>query len=157
MGETVTNKLNWKSDDELEAQVRAEFSLIYNWTKDSKNVNPEILKDIKKDLNDVKMWHRQYVESKPKNKEAAVIMLADTVEAAARSEKNITVTKLQKILKESVERKFTDGQLDDCPVNRHDLELVKTAFLSILTGVFHPRIEYDTINSKNTPIPRNKK
>jgi membrane-associated HD superfamily phosphohydrolase len=74
-------------------------------------------------------------------------MLADTVEAAARSEKNITVTKLQKILKDNVLKKFNDGQLDDCPVHRQDLENIKTAFLSILTGVFHPRIEYDIKNN----------
>ncbi|UCC11117.1 MAG: HDIG domain-containing protein [candidate division WOR-3 bacterium] len=89
----------------------------------------------------------RYPGPKPKNKEAALIMLADTVEAAARSEKNITVTKLQKILKESVLKKFNDGQLDDCPVHRQDLENIKTAFLSILTGVFHPRIEYDIKNN----------
>lgn len=84
----------------------------------------------------------RYPGPKPKTKESALIMLADTVEAAARSEKNITVTKLQKILKDSIAKKFNDGQLDECPINRQDLEQVKTAFLSILTGVFHPRIEY---------------
>jgi putative nucleotidyltransferase with HDIG domain len=99
------------------------------------------------DKDDVQEDTFRYPGPKPKNKEAALIMLADTVEAAARSEKNITVTKLQKILKESVLRKFNDGQLDDCPVNRQDLENIKTAFLSILTGVFHPRIEYDAKNS----------
>ncbi len=84
----------------------------------------------------------RYPGPKPKTKESALIMLADTVEAAARSEKNITVTKLQKILKDSIAKKFNDGQLDECPINRQDLEQIKTAFLSILTGVFHPRIEY---------------
>jgi membrane-associated HD superfamily phosphohydrolase len=58
---------------------------------------------------------------------------------------------LQKILKDSVIKKFNDGQLDDCPVHRQDLENIKTAFLSILTGVFHPRIEYDAKNSVSGP------
>jgi membrane-associated HD superfamily phosphohydrolase len=70
-------------------------------------------------------------------------MLADTVEAAARSEKNITVTKLQKILKDNIEKKLADGQLDECPITRQDLGLVSITFLSTLTGVFHPRVEYD--------------
>ncbi len=91
----------------------------------------------------------RYPGPKPKTKESAVIMLADSVEAAARSEKNITVTKLRRILKDNIEKKFTDGQLDDCPLNRLDLEQIKTAFLSILTGVFHPRIEYDKADKKN--------
>ncbi|HEC78779.1 MAG TPA: HDIG domain-containing protein [candidate division WOR-3 bacterium] len=99
----------------------------------------------------------RYPGPKPKTKEAAVVMLADTVEAAARSEKNITVTKLQKILKESVDRKFNDGQLDECPINRHDLEQIKTAFLSILTGVFHPRVDYEKTNKKNHQVVKNKK
>ncbi len=90
----------------------------------------------------------RYPGPTPKTKESAVIMLADSVEAAARSEKNITVTKLQKILRDSIERKFSDGQLDDCPINRQDLEQIKTSFLSTLTGVFHPRIEYEKTNKK---------
>lgn len=84
-----------------------------------------------------------YPGPKPKTKEAALVMLADSVEAAARSEKNITIAKLQKILRDNFDRKFNDGQLDDCPINRNDLEQIKTAFLPILTGIFHPRIEYE--------------
>ncbi len=96
----------------------------------------------------------RYPGPKPKTKEAAVVMLADSVEAAARSEKSITITKLQKIIKDNIEKKFSDGQLDECPINRHDLELIKTAFLSILTGIFHPRVEYETVNIKAKPETR---
>jgi len=82
----------------------------------------------------------------PKTKESALVMLADSVEAAARGEKNITITKLQKLLKDHADKKFSDGQLDHCPINRHDLEQIKTAFLPILTGIFHPRIDYEKTN-----------
>ncbi len=81
-----------------------------------------------------------YPGPKPKTKEAALVMLADSVEAAARGEKQITIQKLKKILKDNFDKKFNDGQLDECPLNRHDLEQIKTAFLPILNGVFHPRI-----------------
>ncbi|MGB3341905.1 MAG: HDIG domain-containing metalloprotein [bacterium] len=97
---------------------------------------------------DISMDTFRYPGPKPKTKESAVVMLADTVEAAARSEKNITVTKLQRLLKDNIEKKFADGQLDECPITRHDLESIKTAFLSILTGVFHPRVEYEQNNAK---------
>jgi putative nucleotidyltransferase with HDIG domain len=90
----------------------------------------------------------RYPGPKPKTKESAVVMLADSIEAAARSEKNITVTKLQKMLKDNIEKKFADGQLDECPITRQDLVQVSTAFLSILTGVFHPRLEYDLSGEK---------
>jgi putative nucleotidyltransferase with HDIG domain len=85
----------------------------------------------------------RYPGPRPKTKETALVMLADSVEAAARGERNITAAKLQKIVKESVEKKFNDGQLDDCPVTRYDLEQIKTAFVPILTGVFHPRVDYE--------------
>jgi len=82
-----------------------------------------------------------YPGPKPKTKEAALVMLADSVEAAARGEKSINITKLQRILRDNFDKKFNEGQLDECPVNRHDLEQIKTAFLPILNGIFHPRIE----------------
>ncbi|UCF70418.1 MAG: HDIG domain-containing protein [candidate division WOR-3 bacterium] len=85
----------------------------------------------------------RYPGPRPKTKETALVMLADSVEAAARGERNITAAKLQKIVRESVDKKFNDGQLDDCPVTRHDLEQIKTAFVPILTGVFHPRVDYE--------------
>jgi putative nucleotidyltransferase with HDIG domain len=97
---------------------------------------------------DVNMDTFRYPGPKPKTKESAVVMLADTVEAAARSEKNITITKLQRIVKDNINKKFADGQLDECPITRHDLELIRTSFLSILTGVFHPRVEYDQNNNR---------
>jgi len=78
-------------------------------------------------------------------------MLADSVEAAARSEKNVTITKLQRIVRDNIERKFNDGQLDESPITRQDLEQIKTAFLSILPGVFHPRVEYEGIEKHVTP------
>lgn len=84
-----------------------------------------------------------YPGPKPKTREAALVMLADSVEATARAEKNITVNKLQKIVRESFDKKFNEGQLDECPISRVDLENIKTAFLPILLGIFHPRIDYE--------------
>jgi hypothetical protein len=99
----------------------------------------------------------RYPGPRPKTKETALVMLADSVEAAARGERNITVAKLQKIVKENIEKKFNDGQLDDCPITRHDLEQVKTAFMPILTGVFHPRIDYEQANKRaNSGEAKNK-
>ncbi|MDH4211414.1 MAG: HDIG domain-containing protein [candidate division WOR-3 bacterium] len=90
----------------------------------------------------------RYPGPRPKTKETALVMLADSVEAAARGEHNITVAKIQKIVKENIDKKFNDGQLDDCPINRSDLEQIKTAFIPILTGVFHPRVDYEQANKR---------
>ncbi len=91
-----------------------------------------------------------YPGPKPKTREAALVMLADSVEATARAEKNITVSKLQKILKDNFDKKFNEGQLDECPISRVDLEQIKTAFLPILMGIFHPRIDYEEKDQNNT-------
>lgn len=96
----------------------------------------------------------RYPGPRPKTKETALVMLADSVEAAARGERNITVAKIRKIVKESVDRKFNDGQLDDCPVTRTDLEQVKTAFVPILTGVFHPRLENAQTTQQSGPAEK---
>ncbi len=93
----------------------------------------------------------RYPGPKPKTREAAIVMLADSVEAAARSEKNISVTKIQKIVRDSFDKKFNDGQLDECPINRYELELVKTAFLPILNGIFHPRVVYQDQETEAVP------
>ncbi len=90
----------------------------------------------------------RYPGPRPKTKETALVMLADSVEAAARGERSITAQKLKKIVKESIDKKFSDGQLDDCPVTRHDLEQIKAAFIPILTGVFHPRVDYEGVNKR---------
>lgn len=93
----------------------------------------------------------RYPGPRPKTKETALVMLADSVEAAARGERNITVAKIRKIVKESIERKFNDGQLDDCPLTRTDLEQVRTAFVPILTGVFHPRLDNAKTKQRSAP------
>jgi putative nucleotidyltransferase with HDIG domain len=90
----------------------------------------------------------RYPGPRPKTKETALVMLADSVEAAARGENNITAAKLRKIVKDNIDKKFNDGQLDDCPINRSDLEQIKTAFMPILTGVFHPRVDYEQANKR---------
>lgn len=90
----------------------------------------------------------------PTTKESALVMLADSVEAAARGEKNITITKLQRILRDQVDKRFREGQLDHCPINRNDLEQIKTAFLPILSGIFHPRIDFEKEKNKTGEIPQ---
>ncbi|HIE06229.1 MAG TPA: HDIG domain-containing protein, partial [bacterium (Candidatus Stahlbacteria)] len=87
----------------------------------------------------------------PSSLEAAVIMLADSVEAAARSVDNITVSKLRKIIKEIFDKKFSDHQLDDCELTRKGLQQLQRAFFPILAGVFHPRVDYEdkSIRSRN--------
>ncbi|OCL25216.1 metal-dependent phosphohydrolase [Orenia metallireducens] len=86
----------------------------------------------------------RYDGPKPQTKEAGLIMLADIVEAAVRS--NVSAQsnpgKLEKFVRELVKKKLDSGQLDECNLTLKDLDKVANAFVNILKGIFHNRIEY---------------
>ncbi|MCW8965257.1 MAG: HDIG domain-containing protein [Candidatus Pacearchaeota archaeon] len=84
----------------------------------------------------------RYPGERPKSKEAAVVMLADIVEAASRTIKRPTVSKLEKLIWKIIMDKFTTDELSECNLTLNELEIIKNSFVRILTGHFHTRIEY---------------
>jgi putative nucleotidyltransferase with HDIG domain len=84
----------------------------------------------------------RYPGPKPQFRESALCMLADSIEAAARSLDEPTPTRLQNIVRNIIQRKFTDGQLDECNLTLKDLSKVEQAFVKILLGIYHQRIDY---------------
>lgn len=84
----------------------------------------------------------RYPGPKPQFREAALCMLADSIEAAARSLDEPTPARLQNIVKNIIQRKFSDGQLDECNLTLKDISKVETAFVRILLGIYHQRIDY---------------
>lgn len=86
-----------------------------------------------------------YPGNPPRSKESAVVMLADTVEAAMRTLKKPTITKIEKFVHELIIGKFEQGQLDQSELTFKDLELIKSAFVRVLAGHYHSRIEYPKI------------
>lgn len=84
----------------------------------------------------------RYPGPKPQFRESALVMLADSIEAAARSLDEPTPTRLQNIVRNIIQRKFTDGQLDECNLTLKDLSKVEQAFVKILLGIYHQRIDY---------------
>jgi len=87
----------------------------------------------------------------PQNKEAAVLMLADTVEAAIRSMKNgfTNYDELELCIKRLIKTKLDDGQLLDSGLSIKDLELITKAFLRVFKGMYHERIEYPKIEAED--------
>jgi len=83
-----------------------------------------------------------YPGSPPISKEAGIVMLADTVEAASRTLKKPTVTKLDANIRQLIMEKVQSSQLENCSLTLQDLESVRHAFVRILSGQFHSRIEY---------------
>lgn len=84
----------------------------------------------------------RYPGPKPQFREAALCMLADSIEAAARSLDEPTPARLQNIVKNITQRKFSDGQLDECNLTLKDISKVEAAFIRILLGIYHQRIDY---------------
>ncbi len=87
----------------------------------------------------------RYEGPRPQTAEAALLMLADTVEAAVRTIQDATPEKITETIRRLVKGKAEDGQLDVTPLTFRDIDRVCSAFDQVLNGVFHERIEYPTI------------
>ena len=87
----------------------------------------------------------RYSGPKPDTKEAAIVMLADTIEAAVRSMKSPTPKAIDQFIERLVRGKLEDGQLSDSPLSLRDIDEICEAFSDILKGVYHERIEYPNV------------
>ncbi len=81
----------------------------------------------------------RYPGPKPQTKEAAIVMLADTIEATVRSIGDIEKRSLTRLIRKTIEEKFISGQLSECEITTRHLELISDAFTKILEGVLHRR------------------
>ena len=83
-----------------------------------------------------------YPGNPPATKESAVVMLADTVEAACRTLDKPSVTRLEKFIQQLISSKIENHQLENCALTFGELTLIKDSFVQILAGYYHSRIEY---------------
>jgi putative nucleotidyltransferase with HDIG domain len=79
---------------------------------------------------------------KPQTREAALIMLADSVEASVRSLASRDEPAIRAMVDRIVDERVADGQFDECEITLRDLERIKTAFVEQLLGMYHTRIAY---------------
>jgi hypothetical protein len=84
----------------------------------------------------------RYPGPKPQTREAALIMLADAVEAASRTLTDPTPARIQGMVQKIINNIFIDGQLDECELTLKDLHNIAKSFNRILSGIFHHRIDY---------------
>lgn len=92
--------------------------------------------------NDINKSDFQYAGPSPHTKEIAIVMLADAVEAASRSLQEPTYVKLEGLVKKIIYNKLNEGELDHSDITLSDLNRIQKAFLRVLNGMFHTRIEY---------------
>jgi membrane-associated HD superfamily phosphohydrolase len=87
---------------------------------------------------------------KPQSKEAAILMLADSTEAAVRSIENMTPKKVEQMVNDIVEDRIKDGQLAQADITLKEIEKVKKTLIDGLISIYHSRISYQE-NGKKPP------
>ena len=99
---------------------------------------------------DIKEEDFRYPGPKPTTKEAGILMLADSVEAAVRSINEPTKGKIEAMVNNIIKDKLNSDQLVNCDLTLKDLEKIRKCFLKSLGAIYHQRIEYPTekINKK---------
>ncbi len=95
-----------------------------------------------RDPDEVRESDYRYPGPKPHTKELGILLLADAVEAAARTLDNPTPAKIRNMIERIVTDALEDGQLDQSELTFKELEKVGSAFLWVLTNMFHSRIDY---------------
>lgn len=83
-----------------------------------------------------------YPGTPPRSKESAIVMLADITEAAVRTLTKPTAAKIEKFIQQLFQAKIDHGQLSESDISFHELETIKKAFVRVLAGYYHSRIEY---------------
>jgi putative nucleotidyltransferase with HDIG domain len=90
----------------------------------------------------------RYPGPKPQTRVAAIVMMADAVEAASRALAEPTPARIAALVEKIINHIFLDGQIDECELTLKDISEIKKRFTYIITSIFHRRIEYPEVPSK---------
>jgi cyclic-di-AMP phosphodiesterase PgpH len=88
----------------------------------------------------------RYPGPKPQFKESAIMMIADSCEAAARSLAHPNPDNIRTIVTKIVDAIISDGQLDECNLSLKELRTIREAIITSLTAIYHARIDYPGFN-----------
>ena len=90
----------------------------------------------------------RYAGPKPQTRVAALVMMADAVEAAARALTEPTSARISALVEKIINDIFLDGQIDECELTLKDMSEIKKRFTFVLNSIFHKRIEYPDVELK---------
>lgn len=96
----------------------------------------------------------RYPGPRPRSRETAVVMLADSVEAVVRTLPAPSPDTVRSAINDVIAQRIASGQLDDAPLTLRDLERVREEFARVLGGHFHQRIEYPSGSPAATRVFR---
>ena len=108
------------------------------------------MKNNAEDPDTVKEEDFRYPGPKPKSREAGIMMLADSVEAAVRSLPEPSSGKIEAMVYKIFKDKLDDGQLDECDITFSDVSKIRKNFLKTFSSIYHGRIEYPEDKRKTT-------
>jgi len=97
----------------------------------------------------------RYPGPKPQSRETAIVLLADSVEAATRSLDDTNPVKIEEVVRKIINNKFIDGQLDECNLTLKEIELIAQTLTRVLSAMYHGRVKYP--EKKNGSDNRNRK
>ncbi|MFW6107564.1 MAG: HD family phosphohydrolase [bacterium] len=95
----------------------------------------------------------RYPGPKPRTREAAIILLADTVEAASRTLPEPSPARLESFVHKLAMKRLLDGQFDNCALTLSDLTRIERSFVRVLTAIFHSRVAYPTAQAEDDASP----
>ena len=92
-----------------------------------------------------------YPGPRPQSREAAILMLSDSTEAAARASRDHSREAIEQLVERIIRQRLEEGQFDDCNLTLRDLTRIKQSFVTLLTGIYHPRIPYPPSGGEARP------
>ncbi|HHU48396.1 MAG TPA: HDIG domain-containing protein [Clostridiales bacterium] len=101
-----------------------------------------------KENTQVKLEDFRYPGPKPRSRETAIVMLADTAEAAVRAMSDHAPEKVEALIRKLIREKLDDGQFDDCNLTLRDMNTIAVTFTSVFSGIFHERVKYPNVDLK---------
>ena len=99
----------------------------------------------------------RYPGPKPQFKEAALVMIADSIEAAARCIDEPTAARLTHLVENIIHSKIVDGQLNECDLTFEDLSVIEQSFKTTILSIYHSRIEYPSLKTPKETVKKEKK
>lgn len=100
----------------------------------------------RKENEDVNEANFKYDGPKPKTKESAIIMLADSIEAAVRSIENKNPITIENMIRKIITGKIEYAQLSEAELTFKDIEIIINTFVKVIQGIYHSRIKYPDLD-----------
>jgi putative nucleotidyltransferase with HDIG domain len=104
----------------------------------------------------------RYAGPKPQSREAVLVMLADSCEAATRASADRSAERIRQIVTDTFRERMDEDEFNESPISLRDLGVVRESYVSTLTAVFHPRVEYPEptvreLTARGRTVPRDER